>query len=95
MQEEPGPTKEAGVRQGPTLAGTWGKRGCPGISGLEPKSWQLWNLLPALPLRDVQSSLRGCSKAAPFVSKSHKLMGPKPSEGLVLPRVVQRLERRR
>lgn len=84
MQEEPGPTKEAGVRQGPTLAGTWGKKGCPGISGLEPQSWQLWHLLPALPPPILTQGWFRSSPICIQVSQAHgteALRGPCVAQG--------------
>lgn len=70
------------------------RAGCPGVSGLEPKSWQLLCLLPALNPQWFHTSLKSGSGAAPLVSRFHKLMGPKPPNCRELPRVGQKLERR-
>lgn len=85
------PHKGGWGQAGPHLSRSVGE--VQGAQGYQGWSSSRGNFSLPSALSSVQTSLRGSSETTSLIFRSYKLMGPKPPQDQVLPRVVQNLER--
>lgn len=88
------PHKRGWDQAGPHRSRSLGEeQGTQGYQGWSPSHGNCGIFSLPSAFSSVQTSLGGSSETTSLVFRPHKLMGPKPPEDRVLPRVVQNLER--